>query len=54
MLGHKGEAIKKLGTDAKKIESWVDCHVYLELTVKVQENWRDDEKQLDKFGYNEE
>ncbi|MBK6643555.1 MAG: GTPase Era [Bacteroidetes bacterium] len=55
LLGHKGEAIKKLGTDArKKIEKLVDCHIYLELTVKVRENWRDDEKQLDKFGYNEE
>ena len=55
LLGHKGEAIKKLGTEArKKIEKLVDCHVYLDLTVKVRENWRDDEKQLDKFGYNEE
>jgi GTPase len=55
LLGHKGEAIKKLGTDArKKIEKLVDCHIYLELTVKVRENWRDDDKQLDKFGYNEE
>lgn len=52
LLGHKGEAIKRLGTEArKKIEAFLNKHIYLDLTVKVRGDWRDDEKQLDKFGY---
>jgi GTP-binding protein Era len=52
LLGHKGEAIKRLGTEARKrIEQLVGKQVFLELTVKVRGDWRDDEKQLDKFGY---
>jgi GTPase len=55
LLGHKGAAIKKLGTEArKKIEKFVEKHVYLDLTVKVRSDWRNDAKQLDKFGYGEE
>jgi len=53
LLGHKGDAIKRLGTEArKKIEAFLNKHIYLDLTVKVRGDWRDDEKQLDKFGYN--
>ncbi len=52
LLGKGGAAIKKLGTESrKKIEAIVDKKVFLELTVKVEENWRDDEKQLKRFGY---
>jgi GTP-binding protein Era len=52
LLGKGGAAIKKLGTEArKKIEEFVDKKVYLELTVKVADDWRDDEKQLRRFGY---
>ncbi len=55
LLGHKGAAIKKLGTEArKKIEAFVGKHVFIDLTVKVRSDWRNDEKQLDKFGYSEE
>lgn len=55
LLGHKGDAIKRLGTEArKKIEQLVGKQVFLELTVKVRGDWRDDEKQLNKFGYNED
>lgn len=54
ILGHKGEAIKRMGTDARKsIEKFINKHVYLDLTIKIRDDWRDDEKLLDKFGYNE-
>jgi GTPase len=55
LLGHKGEAIKRLGTESrKKIERLIGKHVFLDLTVKVKGDWRNDEKQLDKFGYKED
>jgi GTP-binding protein Era len=52
MLGKQGLAIKRLGTDARKgIEDFLQRKVFLELTVKVRENWRDDDKALQRFGY---
>lgn len=52
ILGKGGAAIKKLGTYARKdIEAFLQTKAFLELTVKVRENWRDDEKALQKFGY---
>ncbi len=55
LLGHKGAAIKALGTEArKKLEKLAGKKIYLDLTVKVQPDWRNDEKQLDRFGYRNE
>lgn len=52
LIGKNGEAIKRLGTEARKaIEEFLDRRVFLELHVKVRENWRDDENMLKKFGY---
>jgi GTPase len=52
LLGHKGAAIKKLGTEARKdIETFIGSRVYLELSVKVSDDWREDERQLKRFGY---
>ena len=52
IIGKDGLAIKKVGTDARKdLEKFLDVKVYLELTVKVRENWRDDDKMLKSFGY---
>jgi len=52
LLGHGGAAIKKLGiTSRQKIEALVGKKVYLELTVKVAADWRDDDKMLRRFGY---
>jgi GTPase len=52
LLGHQGKAIKKLGTEArKKIEAFVGKKVYLELTIKVADDWRDNDKMLKRFGY---
>jgi len=54
IIGHKGEALKRIGTDArKKIEKMVGRKVFLSITVKVNEDWRDNENQLKKFGYTE-
>lgn len=52
ILGKGGMLIKQLGTDARKsIEIWLESKVFLELHVKVRDNWRDDEQWLKKFGY---
>jgi len=52
ILGKNGSAIKELGTQARKeIESFVDKRVFLELIVKVRDNWRDDDIALKSFGY---
>ncbi|MEM6725996.1 MAG: GTPase Era [Bacteroidota bacterium] len=52
LIGKGGSSIKKLGMTARKdIETFLDSPVYLELFVKVKDNWRDDERQLKHFGY---
>jgi GTP-binding protein Era len=53
LLGNKGTAIKQLGIQSRKrIEQFVGKHIFLELTVKVRTDWRNDPKSLDRFGYN--
>ncbi len=52
IIGAKGSSIKKLGTDARKdIEEFLDKHVFLELRVKVDKDWRENERELKRFGY---
>lgn len=52
IIGKEGHAIKKLGTQARKaLEAWLDQKVFLELLVKIKENWRDDDRLLKRFGY---
>jgi GTPase len=52
LLGHEGRAIKKLGTDARKeIEEFIGRHIFLELRVKVEKNWRENDRMLKRFGY---
>ena len=52
ILGKGGSAIKQLGTEARgEIESFLGKGVFLDLNVKVRDNWRDDEKALKSFGY---
>lgn len=54
IIGHKGSAIKRVGTEARKdLEKFFDKKVFLELYVKVNKNWRSNTKQLRRFGYNE-
>ncbi len=52
ILGAKGKAIKKLGIHARRdLEELFGKKVYLDLRVKVDENWRDDSRKLRKYGY---
>lgn len=52
IIGKQGKAIKKLGTEARKeIESFVGKKVFLDLSVKVSKDWRNDLNQLKRFGY---
>ena len=52
ILGKQGKAIKKLGMAARKeIEAFLDKHIFLGLTVKVEKNWRENERLLKRFGY---
>ncbi len=53
IIGKGGSMIKKLGTEARKdIVAFVGKKVFLELRVKVKDNWRDDDRLLQHFGYN--
>ena len=52
IIGKAGSAIKRLGTDARMdIEKFLEKKVFLELHVKVKDNWRDDDRMLKHFGY---
>lgn len=52
ILGHQGKAIRKLGTESRKrIEEFIGKHVYLDLTVKVLDDWRNNERSLKELGY---
>ena len=52
IIGKGGESIKRLGTRSRKdIEQFLETRVFLDLHVKVRENWRDDELSLRRFGY---
>jgi len=52
IIGHQGKAIKRVGTEARKeIESFIGSKVYLDLRVKVKKDWRNDIKELKRFGY---
>ena len=52
VIGHEGKQLKRVGTGARKdMEAFLGQKVFLELYVKVDENWRDQDRKLDKFGY---
>ena len=52
LIGHKGKAIKRIGEEARKdLESFFDKKIFIELYVKVNKNWRSNEKELKRFGY---
>ncbi|MDG1015122.1 MAG: GTPase Era [Flavobacteriaceae bacterium] len=53
IIGHKGSALKRVGVEARKdLEKFFGKQVYLELYVKVNKNWRSNQSQLKRFGYN--
>ncbi|KAK3137976.1 hypothetical protein QOZ80_5AG0362800 [Eleusine coracana subsp. coracana] len=52
ILGKDGKAIKMLATASRlDIEDFLQKKVYLEIEVKVKENWRQDERLLKRYGY---
>ncbi|HET8838588.1 MAG TPA: GTPase Era [Flavobacteriaceae bacterium] len=54
LIGHKGNALKRVGVEARKdLEKFFGKQVHLELYVKVNKNWRSDQRQLKRFGYNQ-
>ena len=55
IIGHQGVALKKVSTEARKaLERFFDKHIYLEVFVKVDKDWRSSQKELNNFGYNPE
>ena len=53
IIGHKGQALKKTATEARKdIEAFFGKKVFLEIYVKVSKDWRDKDRSLGSFGYN--
>ena len=52
IIGKGGSAIKKLGMLTRTdIEEFTDKKIFLELMVKVDKNWSDNEAELKRFGY---
>ncbi|WP_452225252.1 GTPase Era [Lacinutrix chionoecetis] len=54
IIGHKGSALKRVGVEARKdLEKFFGKQIHLELYVKVNKNWRSNQRQLKRFGYNQ-
>lgn len=54
IIGARGEKLKKIGTSARiEIEQIIGKKVYLELFVKTVKKWREKEKYLDEYGFND-
>ena len=54
IIGHKGAALKRVGTEARKdLQKFFQEKIHLELYVKVNKDWRSNKNQLKRFGYKE-
>ncbi|GAB4490016.1 MAG: GTPase Era [Raineya sp.] len=52
IIGKEGKSIKKVGIEARKdMEAFFGKQIHLEQRVKVEKDWRKQEKQLSRFGY---
>ena len=55
IIGKNGAMLKKIGASARKeIEEMLNCKVFLQLWVKIKEDWRNNPAQIRNFGYLEE
>jgi GTP-binding protein Era len=55
LIGKRGEGIKTLGIESRKeLEAFFGKQVFLELYVKVREDWRNNNNMLKQFGYDQE
>lgn len=53
IIGHKGSALKRVGVEARKeLEKFFGKKIHIELYVKINKNWRSNQNQLKRFGYN--
>jgi GTPase len=53
IIGHKGEALKKVGIASRiDLEAFFGKQIHIELYVKVNKNWRSNTDMLKRFGYN--
>lgn len=54
IIGHKGEALKKVGMEARAdLEKFFGKQIHIEMYVKVNKNWRSNTNMLKRFGYNQ-
>lgn len=54
IIGHRGSKLKKVGSEARvDLEQFLGKKVFLQLFVKVNEDWRNSDRQLRRFGYEE-
>lgn len=54
IIGHKGSALKRVGMEARKdLEAFFGKQIHIELFVKVNKDWRSNERQLRRFGYDQ-
>lgn len=52
IIGKKGAALKRVGTQARKdMEKFFEKKVFLKIFVKVDPSWRENKKELKRFGY---
>ena len=52
IIGHKGVALKKVSTEARKsLEKFFGKSIYLEIFVKVDKDWRQSAKAMKQYGY---
>jgi GTP-binding protein Era len=55
IIGHEGAALKRVATDARReLEKFFDKKIFLEIYVKVDKDWRNSNKQLRRFGYDQQ
>jgi len=52
LIGHQGKAIRRVGTEARKdLEKFFGKKIFLDLFVKIDKNWRHDERKVKGYGY---
>ena len=55
VIGHKGEMLKRVGQQAREdLERFLGKKVFLQMFVKVNDDWRNNDRQLKRFGYEQE
>lgn len=55
LVGKNGETLKRIGSYARAdLEKLLDTKVYLDLWIKVKENWRDTQRGITDFGFSED